>query len=99
MKINLNVNLEKEDGSWNLFGVEKDIELDFIPSIGDEIYDNGLSFRVERREFNISDGNVDIYLKPNFEISNDDDKKNVLKRMDGSGWYYRDTETYNLVEL
>lgn len=99
MKINLSVSLEMEDGSWNLIGVEKDIELDFIPSIGDEIYDNGLSFKVENRRVNLSDGYVDISLEPYFEITTDDDKKKVLRRMNTSGWYYKDPETYNLLEL
>ncbi|MFA0834926.1 MAG: hypothetical protein ACC609_13095 [Methanobacterium formicicum] len=98
MKIGLYVNLSMKDGSWDLFFVEKEIELDFLPSTGDEIEDNGLNFEVENRKFNISKECVSIYLR-DFKIENNDDKKNILNRMKKSGWYYRDPIVYDLSKL
>lgn len=87
-----------KDGSWELFFVEKEIELDFLPSTGDEIEDNGLNFEVESRKFNISKESVSIYLQ-DCVIENNNDKKNILNRMKESGWYYRDPMTYDLLDL
>ena len=97
MKVILSIDLTMKDGSWDLLGVEKEVDLDFLPNEGDEIADNGISFKVEGRVFNISEKFVDIYLI-GLEILDEDHKKDILKRMDDSGWYYRDPETYNLLD-
>jgi hypothetical protein len=98
MKVGLYVRLAMEDDSWDLFFVEKEIELDFLPNTGDEIQDNGLCFEVESRKFNISKGCVSVYLQ-DFKIQNNKDKKDILKRMKESRWYYRDPDEYDLLVL
>ena len=97
MKIILCVSLTMRDGSWDLLGVEKEVELDFLPNEGDGIADNGISFKVESRIFNISEKFVDIYLV-GLEILDEEHKKDILKRMHDSGWYYRDQKVYNLLD-
>ena len=98
MKIGLYVSLSMKDGSWDLFFVEKEVELDFLPDTGDEIEDNGLNFEVKSRKFNISKECVSIYLR-DFVIENNNDKKSILKRMKESGWYYKDPMTYDILKL
>lgn len=98
MKINFKVTLELENSDWDLFCVEKELELNFIPDIDDIIADNGLHFKVESRKFNILEKYVTIYLT-NYTLINDTVKKEILKRMEDSGWYYRNPEAYKLSEL
>ncbi|OEC86754.1 MULTISPECIES: hypothetical protein [Methanobacterium] len=98
MKINFKITLELENSDWDLFCVEKELELSFIPNIGDVIADNGLHFKVESRKFNILDEYLTIYLQ-DYKLINDNNKKDVLKRMEDSGWYYRDPAVYTLSKL
>lgn len=98
MKIGLFVRLEMKDSGWDLFFVEKKLELDVVPNVGNKIEDNGLFFNVESVTFNISKGCVEVYLE-DYEIENDIAKKDVLKYMEDSGWFYRDPTIYTLSEL
>ena len=50
MTIKLNVDLKKNDSIWHL-DLEKELELDFLPCVGEEIEDNGLTFKVVYRFF------------------------------------------------
>lgn len=93
MRIKLNVDLKKKDNSWDLF-VEKESELDFLPNVGEELVDNGVIFKVEYRTFNL-DGYVSLSLEQTFEIISDQDKKEILKRMDKSGWSYKGDSLLN----
>lgn len=88
METRLNVSVKMEDGSWDLF-LEKELNLEFIPDVKDEIEDNGLNFEVRSRRFYL-EGHVTLSLDQCFEMINDKDKKEVLTRMKESGWYYRD---------
>lgn len=93
MRIKLGVSLKKDDKSWNLF-VEKESELDFLPSVGEEVEDNGITFRVEERTFHL-DGYVSLTLEQTFEIISDQDKTEILERMNKSGWSYRGDSLLN----
>lgn len=97
MEIRLNVNVKMEDGSWDLF-LEKESILEFIPDVKDEINDNGLAFIVRSRRFYL-EGYVTLSLDQEFEMINDRDKEEVLTRMKESGWYYRDKELFDILEL
>ncbi|MDD3753534.1 MAG: hypothetical protein PHQ17_03105 [Methanobacterium sp.] len=97
MEIRLYVNVKMEDGSWDLF-LEKELELECIPNVKDEISDNGLNFIVRSRIFYL-EGHVTLSLDQEFEMINDNDKKEVLTRMKKSGWYYRDKELFDILEL
>lgn len=97
MEIRLNVNVKMEDGSWDLF-LEKELKLEFIPNVKDEINDNGLNFIVKSRKFHL-EGYLALSLDQEFEMINDKDKKEVLTRMKESGWYYRDKELFDILEL
>ena len=98
MKISLHVFLDTEDKSLDMVDIEKQIELDFIPNVGDDIVDNGLDFKVRKRRVYV-EGCVSLSLDQEFEIVSDRDKKEVLTRMKESGWYYRDPVVYDLLEL
>ncbi len=91
MKISLKASLKMKDGSWDLFFVEKTLELDAVPRPGDQIKDNDLYFNVENVTFDTSKECVEIYLQE-YEIENDIAKKDVLNLMEDSGWYYRDID-------
>lgn len=93
MKIELNVELIKKNDGWNIY-LEKELEMDFLPDVGEEIEDNGLSFKVNSRTFYL-ERYVNIMLEPEFEIIKDRDKKEVLKRMQESGWRYRGENIIN----
>jgi len=97
-KIKFNVTLGLENSNWDLFCIEKELELNFIPDIDDIIEDNGLHFKVESRKFNILERYITIYLK-DYTLTNDTVKRDVLKRMEDSGWYYRNPAAYKLSEL
>jgi hypothetical protein len=98
MKIILFASLKMKDDIWSLFFVEKILEFDNVPRVGDKIKDNDLSFEVESITFNISKKCAEVYLE-DYEIENDIAKKEVLKIMEDSGWYYRDPIVYTLSEL
>jgi len=97
MKIELNVDIINKNDGWHLF-LEKELEMDFLPDVGEEIEDNGLSFKVDSRTFHL-EKYVHIMLEPVFEIINDRDKKEVLKRMQESGWTYRGDSNFDILKM
>ncbi|MGB9979398.1 hypothetical protein [Methanobacterium sp.] len=97
VKLKLYVNLKFEDNSWSAF-IEKELELDIIPSVGDTVVDNGLDFEVKSRRFYL-EGCVSLSLDQVFEMVDDRDKKEVLTRMKKSGWYYKDPSLFDLLKL
>jgi len=97
METRLSVSVKMEDGSWDLF-LEKELNLEFIPDVEDEIDDNGLNFKVRSRRFYL-EGYVTLSLVQCFEMINDRNKKEVLTRMKESGWYYRDPALFDILKL
>lgn len=97
MQIKLSVNLKRQNIGMGLF-LEKEIELDFLPDVGEEIKDNELGFTVEDRTFYL-DGYVSLSLEQVFDIVEDIDEKDVLKRMKESGWDYRGDSNIDRLKL
>ncbi len=87
MKIELTIELKMKDNIWKVF-LEKEMDLEFLPDINEEVIDNGLNFRVKDRTFDLK-GQVNIHLEQLFELVNNNDRKQDLMLMQESGWTYR----------